>query len=114
MRAEPVAGKNASVSSGCAYYRQTVGGNSSGQNILTVPIDQVELKPGFSSQPSGELFDFLWTSRFIGVCCLVRYSGCERCDDVRRWNQSSTKPTSQKDAEQRQNGKPKPEEYLGK
>ena len=114
MRAEPVAGKNASITSGGAYDRQTVSGNRLGQNILAVSIDQIELQPGFPHQPSLELLEFLWTSRFIGVCRLVRYSGRERRDDVGRWNQSSTKPARQKDAEQRQNGQPKPEEYLDK
>jgi uncharacterized protein (TIGR00369 family) len=103
------------VTSGGVYYRQTVGGNRPGQNILTVPIDQIELKPGFPDQLSCELFEFLWTSRFIGVCRLVRDSGSERCNDVRRWKQSSAEhAASQKDGEQRQNGQPKPEEHLDK
>src|ERR1700730_1602997 len=115
MRAEPEAGKNASVTSRAAYHGQTVGGNRSGQNILTVPIDQVELNPGFPNQPSLKLLEFLWTFQFISVYCLVRYSGRERRNDVCRWNQSNAQHAAgHKDGEQRQNGQPKPEEDLNK
>src|SRR5712671_4276382 len=73
-----------------------------------------ELKAGFPCQTSFELLESSWTSRFIGVCRLVSYSGCERGNDLRRWNQSSAEPASQKDGEHRQNGQPKPEEHLDK
>ena len=49
------------------------------------------------------------------MCCLVRYSGSERCNDVRRWKQASTEHSAgHKNGEQRQNGQPKPEENLNK
>ena len=49
MRTNSVAGKNASVTPGGTDYRQTVGGNGSGQNLFTVSIDQIELNSGSSS-----------------------------------------------------------------
>jgi hypothetical protein len=86
-----------------------IGGNRSRQNVLAVSVNQIELTLGVAHQSSFELLKLLWTSKFIGVCRLIRYPGSEGCNDVGARKQSTAEhAASKKDGEQREDGEPKP------